>query len=51
MIDKNSPYLNSVVLNKGTGAGIKLGIVLSEGHLAGRVVEVNFISSRVLLCD
>ena len=50
MIDKNSPYLNSVILNKGSGSGIKLGMpVLSEGNLAGRIVEVNFISSRVLL--
>ena len=50
MIDKNSPYLNSVILNKGSGNGIKLGMpVLSEGNLAGRIVEVNFISSRVLL--
>ena len=50
MMDKNSPYLNSVILNKGSGSGIKLGMpVLSEGNLAGRIVEVNFISSRVLL--
>ena len=26
MIDKNSPYLNSVILNKGSGSGIKLGM-------------------------
>tara|TARA_Y100000817_G_scaffold306455_1_gene291692 strand:- start:451 stop:1305 length:855 start_codon:yes stop_codon:yes gene_type:complete len=52
IIDKNSPYLNSVVLNKGTSAGIKLGMpVLSNGYLAGRIVEVNFFSSRVLLLN
>ena len=52
IIDKNSPYLNSVVLNKGTSAGIKLGMpVLSNGNLAGRIVEVNFFSSRVLLLN
>ena len=52
MIDKNSPYLNSVILNKGSGNGIKLGMpVLSEGNLAGRIVEVNYMSSRILLLN
>ena len=32
--------------------GIKLGMpVLSKGHLVGRIVEVNFISSRILLLN
>jgi len=52
MLDKNSPYLNSAVINKGSNAGIKLGMpVLSKGHLAGRIVEVNFLSSRILLLN
>ncbi len=52
MLDKNSPYLNSAIINKGRNAGIKLGMpVLSKGNLAGRVVEVNFISSRILLLN
>ena len=34
MLDKNSPYLNSAIINKGTNSGIKLGMpVLSKGHL------------------
>ena len=49
LIDKNSPFLNSVIINKGSNAGIKLGMpVLNEGYLAGRIVEVNFVSSRIL---
>ena len=52
ILDKNSPYLNSIVINKGSNAGIKLGMpVLNEGSLIGRIVEVNFISSRILLLN
>ena len=52
MLDKNSPYLNSAIINKGQNSGIKLGMpVLSKGHLVGRIVEVNFVSSRILLLN
>jgi len=52
MLDKNSPYLNSAIINKGSNAGIKLGMpVLSKSHLIGRIVEVNYISSRILLLN
>jgi len=52
MLDKNSPYLNSVIINKGINSDIKLGMpVLSKGHLVGRIVEVNFVSSRILLLN
>ena len=52
ILDKNSPFLNSVIINKGSNSGIKLGMpVLNEGYLAGRIVEVNFVSSRILLLN
>ena len=52
MMDKNSPYLNSAIINKGINSGIKLGMpVLSKGHLIGKIVEVNYISSRILLLN
>ena len=52
MLDKNSPYLNSAIINKGSNSGIKLGMpVLSKGNLIGKIVEVNFISSRILLLN
>jgi len=52
ILDKSSPYLNSLIINKGSNSGIKLGMpVLSNGNLAGRIVEVNFISSRILLLN
>lgn len=52
MLDKNSPYLNSAIINKGRQAGIQMGMpVLSKGYLVGRIVEVNFLSSRILLLN
>ena len=50
MLDKKSPYLNSFVINSGTNKKIKNGMaVLNEGNFIGRIVDVNFFSSRVLL--
>tara|TARA_Y100001970_G_scaffold206445_1_gene251415 strand:- start:7598 stop:8458 length:861 start_codon:yes stop_codon:yes gene_type:complete len=52
MLDKNSPYLNSAIINKGSNSEIKLGMpVLSGNNLVGRIVEVNFLSSRILLLN
>ena len=52
MLDKNSPYLNSAIINKGSNSKIKIGMpVLSKGHLIGRIVEVNYMSSRILLLN
>ena len=50
IIDKNSPFLKSVIINKGSREKIKKGMaVLSGNNFIGRIVEVNFFSSRVLL--
>ena len=50
LIDKQSPFLRSVIINKGSKNNIKLGmIVLDDDYLVGKVVEVNFLTSRVLL--
>ena len=50
LIDKQSPFLRSIIINKGSKNSIKLGmVVLDEGYLVGKVVEVNFYTSRVLL--
>ena len=48
--DKQSPFLKSVVVNKGSKHDIKLGmIVLDNNYLVGKIVEVNYSTSRVLL--
>ena len=50
LMDKQSPFLRSIIINKGSRNKIKLGmIVLGEGYLVGKIVEVNFYTSRVLL--
>ena len=50
LVDKQSPFLKSVVINKGSKNNIVKGMaVLSESHLIGKVEEVNYTTSRVLL--
>ena len=50
LIDKQSPFLRSVIINKGSKNKIKLGmIILDQNYLVGKVVEVNYFTSRVLL--
>lgn len=50
LIDKQSPFLRSIIVNKGSKDDIKLGMaVLDEEFLVGKVVEVNFTTARVLL--
>jgi len=50
MIDKQSPYLNSFILNSGSNREIRNGMAVLDGkNFIGRIVDVNFFSSRVLL--
>ena len=50
LIDKESPFLRSIIPNKGTKDKLKIGMaVVDEVHLVGKVIEVNFTNSRVLL--
>ena len=50
LIDKQSPFLRSIIINKGSKDNIKMGMaILDDRYLVGKVVEVNFITSRVLL--
>ena len=52
LVDKNSPFLKSIIINKGTSAGILKGMpVTKDNYLVGRVVETNYLSSRVLLLN
>jgi len=50
LIDKKSPFFRSVIINKGSKNYIKLGmVVLDNNYLVGKIVEVNYMTSRVLL--
>ncbi len=50
LIDKNSPFLKSIIVNKGSKDNVKLGMaVLDRSYLVGKIVEVNYSTSRALL--
>jgi len=50
ILDKQSPYLNSFIINIGLNKNIKKGMAVLDGkNFIGRIVDVNFFSSRVLL--
>ena len=50
LIDKQSPFLKSIIINKGSKNDLKKGMaVLSDNYLIGKIVEVNYSTSRVLL--
>ena len=50
LVDKNSPYLKSIVLNKGSKNNVKLGMaIVDEVYLVGKIIEVNYTNSRALL--
>ena len=52
ILDKKSPFLKSIILNKGTNSNLKKGMaVLHKKNMVGRIVEVNYLSSRVLLIN
>ena len=52
LIDKDSPYLKSIVINRGSNSGISKGMPVVDGnYLVGKIVEVNYLSSRVLLLN
>ena len=52
LLDKDSPYLKSIVINRGSKSGINKGMPVVDGNfLVGKIVEVNYLSSRVLLLN
>ncbi len=52
LIDKSSPYLKSIIINRGSKSGLLKGMpVMDKDFLIGRIVETNYLSSRVLLLN
>ena len=50
LLDEQSPYLNSFVINIGANENLKKGMTVLDGkNFIGRIVDVNFFSARVLL--
>ena len=49
-MDHESPFLKSIIINKGSKDDIKIGTnIYDQSYLVGRVIEVNYKTSRVLL--
>ena len=50
IVDHDSPFLKSIIINKGSKDNIIIGTnVYDQSYLVGRVIEVNYKTSRVLL--
>ena len=50
IVDHKSPFLKSIIINKGSKDGVKIGTnIYDQSYLVGRVIEVNYKTSRVLL--
>ena len=50
LIDRESPFLKSIVLNKGSKDNVKIGMaVMDRNYLVGQIIEVNYSNSRALL--
>ena len=50
IVDHNSPFLKTIIINKGSYDNIKIGTnIYDKSYLVGRVIDVNYKSSRVLL--
>ena len=50
IVDHDSPFLKSIIINKGSKDNLKIGTnIYDQSYLVGRVIEVNYKTSRVLL--
>ena len=50
IVDHQSPFLKSIIINKGSKDDIKIGTnIFDKSYLVGRVIELNYKTSRVLL--
>ena len=50
IVDHKSVFLKTIIINKGSAEGLEIGTnIYDKNYLVGRVIEVNYKSSRVLL--
>ncbi len=50
IVDHDSPFLKSIIINKGSKDNLRIGTnIYDQSYLVGRVIEVNYKTSRVLL--
>ena len=47
IVDHDSPFLKSIIINKGSKDNIKIGTnIYDQSYLVGRVIEVNYKTSE-----
>ena len=52
LLDQQSPFLKSVIINKGFKHGIRTGVAVKEKfYFVGKVINVNLLTSRILLAS
>lgn len=52
LIDKQNQFSSSIILNKGSRDNVELGMaVIDNGYLIGRIVEINYSSSKAILLN
>ena len=52
LLDQQSPFLKSMIINKGYKHGIKLGVaVKDQSYFVGKIINVNLLTSRILLAS
>ena len=50
LLDKKSPFLQSVIVNKGSKDKVTIGMAVLDGdYLVGKVVDVTYSTARILL--
>ena len=50
IVDHKSSFLRTIIINKGSSEGLEIGTnIYDKKYLVGRVIELNYKSSRVLL--
>ena len=50
LVDQDSPYVKSIILNKGSKDNVKIGMaIVDNSYLVGKIIEVNYTNSRALL--
>ena len=50
LVDKDSPYVKTIILNKGSKNNVKIGMaIVDNSYLVGKIIEVNYTNSRALL--
>ncbi len=52
LLDQQSPFLKSLIVNKGYKHGVKLGVAVKEkAYYVGKIINVNLLTSRILLAS